>query len=375
MTLSNVYVGCFTEDIWNHYARPQWDTTIPSKGVEWFKFEHLTGSLRPQGSVGGDLFSPQYLALHPTLPVLYAAEFTHPARLSSFSILSNGQLERQHAIETQGSMASAVAVHPLGSFAYVSHLGDGALTACSLDGRGMATQAEVVTASAWPDSLHQQAKGMFAYEGFGSRYHQVRVTPDGAGLVLADVGTDALVTHPIDPDGRPSRRPISRIALPRGSAPRHVAFHPSGNVVYAVGERDGTLYALEMRGWVPRRISSSHPLAPREYQGTALPTELCFHDESSTLFVAVRGPDCIATLAIDDSGTPSTVHHEPSRGRDPRTVALDPTGKYLLVGNWRSNTICVFAIEESGRLRFLGKPIEVPSPSSIAFAPASSTQT
>jgi 6-phosphogluconolactonase len=372
MSLWHVYVGGFTEDIWTYYPRPARDTSEPSKGIERLLFDDLTGSLQRVDSTDGELFSPQYLALHPTLPVLYASEFARPGRLTSFAILRDGQLARQSTVETLGPMAVAVSVRSTGTFAYVGHLGDASIAICPLGPDGAVLGAERLIPNAVPQVETQAGTGLFAYGGSGSKHHQVRATPDGKALVVTDVGCDEVATYAVEADGRLSPQPIDRVAFPAGSAPRHLEFHRSGTIAYVVGEHDGMLHVLEAHDHVPHRILRSHPVVPPDYQRNGLPTELCLHLDGSALFIGVRGPDCIAAFGVDESGLVDALYHEPINGRNPRAVRLDPVGRHLLVGNWQSNSVAVFAIDERRRLRAVGEPVEVHSPSSIVFVAASS---
>jgi len=377
MALWNVFVGCYTQDLWTYFPRPDPDTTIPSEGIERFLFDDSTGSLRHVDTTR-DLLSPQYLELHPSLPVLYATEFARPGRLISFGINPNGRLERQSTIDSLGALAIAQGIHPTGTFAYVGHLGDGVLTACPLDADGAVLGAGHVSPSApqQPDlrSPRSQYLGGCLDDycaAEGSKLHQVRVTPNGDRLVVTDVGYDEVVTYALEPGGMVSPEPIARVKFPTGSAPRHVQFHPSGKIVYVVGEHDSRMYVLESEEYAPHGIMSSHSVVASDYQGNSLPSELQLHPDGRTLFVGVRRADCITAFAVDESGGAETLYCEPSLGRSPRAVKIDPAGRHLLVGNWHSNGISVFAIDDARRLRSLGEPVVVPSPSSIVFVLAS----
>jgi len=62
------------------------------------------------------------------------------------------------------------------------------------------------------------------------------------------------------------------------------------------------------------------------------------------------------------------VQHEPTGGKWPRNFTIDPTGKYLLVANQRSETITVFDVHpESGTLALNGHTAEIPSPVCLRF--------
>ncbi|GAA1826516.1 lactonase family protein [Pseudonocardia ailaonensis] len=355
--MTDVLVGCFTADLWRYFTRPDTDTTISSRGIERLVLDDDTGALRHTGVVADGVSSPQYLALHPRLPVLYAAEFARPGRISVLD-LGPGGLARRTTVESLGGMAVAVDVDPAGEVAYVAHLDDGALTACLLDERGGIREVRPVVAGTAQPVTQQR----FAYRGSGSKLHQVRVTPDGGGLVVADVGTDSVVTYPAGGD---RADPSGRIGFPEASFPRHVEFHPSGRVAYVVGEGDATLYVLHARDHVPVGIAAAHRLVPEGT--TALPSELHLHPDGRTLYIGLRRANAIAVLDVDDEGGVRLRGHEPSRGRNPRAVRVSPSGRHLLVGNWDSNTVVAFGIGEDGRPRPVGEPVEVPSPSSFAF--------
>ncbi|MCE0765975.1 lactonase family protein [Pseudonocardia kujensis] len=358
--MTDVLVGCFTADLWCYFTRPDTDTTISSRGIERLVLDDDTGALRPDGVAADGVSSPQYLALHPGLPVLYAAEFARPGRIAVLDVGPGGRLTRRASVDSLGGMAVAVTVDPAGDVAYVAHLDDGALTACLLDERGGIRVVRPVV----PGMAQPMTGERFAYRGSGSKLHQVRVTPDGGGLVVADVGTDSVVTYPAGAGPNPA--PLSCVGFPEASFPRHVEFHPSGRTAYVVGEGDATLYELEARQHVPVRIVAAHRLVPDGT--TALPSELHLHPDGRTLFVGLRRADAVAVLDVDGEGAVRLRGHEPSRGRNPRAVRVSPSGRHLLVGNWDSNTVVVFEIGEDGWPRPLGEPVEVPSPSSFAFA-------
>jgi 6-phosphogluconolactonase (cycloisomerase 2 family) len=58
-------------------------------------------------------------------------------------------------------------------------------------------------------------------------------------------------------------------------------------------------------------------------------------------------------------------------GKIPRSFAIDPTGKYLVVGSQMSNNIAVFAIgQKDGLLKQTGQPLDISAPVVISFVPA-----
>jgi len=369
MSLWNVYVGAFTKEFadevqkLNKTANIFWKgqyprfTATPSEGIERLVFDDATGAVRHLGNAARDLVSPQYLAPHPKQPVLYAAEWGRPSRLTAFAIGPDGTLERQSTIDTLGEFAVAVSIHPSGKAAYVAHWGDGSLTACSLDEAGNPVAAERIARSQPRD-------------GHESHLHQVRVSPGGNCLISTDLGLDEITTFEVEPDGAVSLESMARITFPAQSAPRHVEFHPSGKFVYVNGEHDSMVHVLDAEDGLPKRIRQSHSTRPPGYDGVNSCSELHLHPDGHRLYVGNRGADCVTVFTVDDGGELTIVGYQSTLGRSPRAVRLDPSGRYLVVGNRNTGGVVVFQVGEDPPLAPVGEPIEVPSPSSLVFVPA-----
>jgi 6-phosphogluconolactonase len=367
VTIWNVYVGTFTAEFQQEIQQLNTSTDIfwrgqhpgmqsePAIGLERFSFDDSTGALQYVESTSCEIATPQYIARHPTLPVVYAAEFGRPSYLSAFSINADGNLDRIARPDSLGQLAIAVNVHPSGEYAYVAHWGDGTLTAFPLDPAGRPGRAELVSAP----EVHQGAK---------AQHHEVCVTPSGNGVLVPDIGLGQLVVYATDHNGVLSSAPIARIQFPADCAPRHVAFHPSGRFVYMVGEHDSLLHVLEAEDGLPTNVLSSHSTRPPGYEGSNVPSELHFHPDGQTLYVGNRGSNHITIFAVDDSGGVKLIGQHSSLGRSPRAVRVDPTGNYLLVANRDSGGIAVFHIGPDRLLTPIGAPVGARQPSSIVFS-------
>ena len=78
--------------------------------------------------------------------------------------------------------------------------------------------------------------------------------------------------------------------------------------------------------------------------------------------------DSIAVFSVGADGALTLVEHESTRGEMPRNFALDPTGRWLIAGNQRSNTLAVFSIDQTtGALSPVGSLVSVGSPVSVLF--------
>ena len=381
MTRWNVYAGTFTKEFAEEIYRLKTSGTnwwrgnvksagdIPAvdtgaaywpaggklaRGLERFQFDDETGALAHTETITGDVRNPQYLAVHPAHPVLYAAEYARPGRLLTFGIAEDGRLEQRFATDSRGVLAVAVSVHPNGRVAYVAHWGDGTLSACWLDGDGCPADIEAIVRAPQrePDRAH---------------HHDVRVTPSGNGILVTDVGGDDLTVYAADANGALNTAATVRIGFPPGSGPRHIEFHPSGRHVYVVGEWDSTLYVLEAENSLPRKIVQSYPTVPPGYAGKNKTSELCLHADGQTLFVGNRDSDSIAVFTVDDSGQAEALGHYPSLGRGPASVKVAPSGRHLLVGNVYSGSLAVFGIDDDRRLWSAGEPVEARAPRYLVF--------
>ena len=270
MTVSNLYVGTFT-------ANWKWLSGRPGRGIYRFAFDDANGTLSYIDVTAG-LSSPQYLAAHPWLPVLYAVEGAEPGQLAAFAVNSDGSLSAQSKVASLGAIPVGVSVHPSGWRAYVVNYWSGGLVSVVLDKDGSVLTSQVMgpESDAEPDDAAQKS----------ARPHQIRPTPSGAGLLVVDAGRDDLVIYAADADGRPSDQPTARLDFPDKSAPRQIEFHPSGRFVYVVGESDSRLYVLAAEDGIPSHVHNSHAVVPAGYGGQNMPSELAYYPDARS---AVRG--------------------------------------------------------------------------------------
>jgi 6-phosphogluconolactonase len=88
------------------------------------------------------------------------------------------------------------------------------------------------------------------------------------------------------------------------------------------------------------------------------------------LYVSNRGHNSIAVFSVAGStGALALEQVISTEGDWPRNFTLDPTGRWLLVANQRSNSVVVFSRDrDSGRLTPTKQRIEIPSPVCLRFA-------
>ena len=73
-------------------------------------------------------------------------------------------------------------------------------------------------------------------------------------------------------------------------------------------------------------------------------------------------------VLVGANGALTLVEYEPTRGRTPRNFAIDPSGRWLIAANERSDTLAVFSIDQaSGSLSPVGPLASVGAPVSVLF--------
>ena len=202
--------------------------------------------------------------------------------------------------------------------------------------------------------------------------HGVFFDPSKKFLLTADLGADRILVErfdatagalePNDPEG---------VALPPGSGPRHLAFHPSGRFLYAINELFCTVAAFR---WDPEhgRLAPLRTVSalPDGFSGDNKSAEIALSPDGRFLYVSNRGDDALMVFAVGPDGRLAPAGRVPAGGRTPRHFAIDPSGRWLLVANQDSSSIVVFRIDPTTGLPCrVGEPIIVPEPGCVVFAP------
>ena len=189
--------------------------------------------------------------------------------------------------------------------------------------------------------------------------HQIRTTPKNDAVILVCRGNDKAASKAEDPgslkffgfkDGQLTNRVSVAPDGGFGFGPRHLEFHPTLPFVYVSRERENKLNVFRLVDGVidPQALFVKETLAaPDKLVSRQAACTLHAHPNGRFLYLANRaydtvksdgkdvfpgGENNIAVFAIDQSsGEPTLIQNEDVRGVYPRTFALDPTGRMLVV--------------------------------------------
>jgi len=213
--------------------------------------------------------------------------------------------------------------------------------------------------------LEHEGSGAKSPRQDNSHPHCVVVGPKGEWLAVGDLGIDRLVLYRLDEAGR--IRPDSRVDVEVGpaTAPRHVAFHPSGEWVFVNTEMSSEVVAVRL-GEEPELVSrcSSRPL---DQAAGGAPSDLVIHPGGKFLYSANRGSDTIAVVRFEE-GELELVETVGKGGRNARSLAISGDGAWLVAANQSSDALVSFRVDpESGRLTRVPGVAAVRAPACVGF--------
>lgn len=352
-----------------------------SEGIYVATFDDVSGTLGTP-RLAGRAVNPSFLALHPSLPILYAVaevpdvDGKPGGGVAAFSIdEATGSLQLLGSQSSGGAGPCHVTVDPAGKVVLAANYGGGSAICLRLTADG---RPEPVTAGS-PGGFLQHAYEREQGPGFNAgrqekpHAHSINPSSDGRFAIVCDLGLDKVFVHALD-TARGTLAPHTAAVLPAGAGPRHFAFHPDGRVGYAVNELDLTVtvlaYDAKAGTLTPLQTVPTLPTDVTDRTGFST-AEVVVHPTGRFVYASNRGHDSIAMYAVDAAtGRLDLLGVEPIRGKTPRNFALAPGGRFLLAAGQASDTVTVFAIDHStGRLSFTGTSIDVPMPMCIRWRP------
>ncbi|MER6917203.1 lactonase family protein [Streptomyces sp. NPDC000594] len=334
-------------------------TSAGGRGIIAATVDAGTGALSPTGATDA-LADPSYLALAPTAtgPVLYAVSEATEGAVAAFDIGGAAPSPLGDPVPVGGAGPTHLAVH--GRRLLTANYGSGSVSVLPLADDGSVGAAEAV--------LPHQGSGPDADRQLGPHAHQVVPAPGGRWVLAVDLGTDSVHVYARDP-GTGGLVRHGETALRPGTGPRHLAFHPAGSHVYVLNELEPTLtvcrWDAATGGLDP---VGETPVLPDGAAGPAYPSEVVVAPDGRYLWVANRGHDSIAVLALDPDGERAVLRTTvPCGGHWPRDLALDPAGRRLYAANERSGNVSWFTIEPgTGTPRWAGS-LDAPAASCVIF--------
>ena len=352
-----VYVGTYTAP----NTAPGGDVPSTAIGIYVFRMDMSTGGLTPIQTVASA--NPAYLALHPTLPVLYTCNETDPGSVSAYSIAADGQLTLVNSQPSNGAWPTHLSVHPSGKYLMAANYGTGNVPVFALTSSG-----SIGTMTA---NFQGQGNGSGPNKGRqeGPHAHQVITDPAALHVFDVDLGADKVNVLNLNlATGALTANEVPFANTAAGSGPRHMVFHPNRQHAYVLKELVADVDVFdyeEVRGALVWKQSIS--TLPSGFTGVKSGAEIRVTPNGKFLYTTNRGHNSVAGFSIGSDGKLTMLGTFPSGGVWPRGMSIDPTGAFLYVMNQNSDNILVYKIGADGTLSASGTVINTPVPVDMLF--------
>ncbi|MCL2404501.1 MAG: lactonase family protein [Defluviitaleaceae bacterium] len=194
--------------------------------------------------------------------------------------------------------------------------------------------------------------------------HAHFIMPKKIGMVevlcICDLGLDMVLV--LDD----TSNELTRLTLPGGFGPRHIAFHPNLHTAYIVGELAQAVVAVDYTNTRAVKVSPAVPVSPDNNISCAA---IRVSPDGRYLLVSNRGggADSLSILELDDAGNVvrlSDVYM--TRGRCPRDFDFTPKGDEIIVAYQDSDLIEVLSWD-NGVLVPKAVEIALPKPTCVVF--------
>jgi 6-phosphogluconolactonase len=327
-------------------------------GIRTFSLNEEDGSITQVGE-NGHLKGVSYFNLSPDRKFLYAVGND---QVSAFSVGEQGKIQWLNSQSSEGRGPSFVSTDQTGKFVFVANYGGGTISMYAVK----------------DDGSLQPATQSITYEGSSvnpdrqkePHPHMILTSPNNKYVFVPDLGTDKVMAYALDEAaGKITAAPTPFVQMKPGSGPRHFEIHPDQKTMFVLNELVGTVTSVSLEGdYGLKKVNQTYNLLPEGFSGQNSSADIHITPDGKFLYGTNRGPNSLAMFKVLKGGKLEFIGHESTRGETPRNFTIDPTGKYLLLANQRSDNLIVFRIDPaSGKLAFLHEYQNVPGPMCIKF--------
>lgn len=343
-------------------------TKKQSEGIYVYTFNNRTGELQHVSTTKG-VDNPSYLAIAPDKKHVYSVNESGSDRKGSVSALlldhGAGQLRLLNQQPSGGDGPCYINTDGDGTHVLVGNYAGGSLSVLPVQPGGkVGPPLQTIQHTGSSVNKNRQEK---------PHVHCVEFTPDHQFLLVPDLGIDKVGIYKYDPSSPLLLQEANPAyaALPPGSGPRHITFHPGGKWAYVIHELDGkvTAFRYEEGKLTPVQTVSTLPAA---YKGVISGADIHVSPDGKFLYASNRGDlNNIVYYAIDaKTGKLLRKGQQSTGGKTPRNFVIDPSGNFLLAANQDTDNIVVFKRNQvTGAIKPTGEEISISMPVCLKMLP------
>jgi 6-phosphogluconolactonase len=333
-------------------------TSVGGKGISVFDFNSRNGELNliKVSDVGPD---PSYFCYSGKKKLIYVLnevmEFkgTFGGGLTTLKYdAKTGGLEKLNEILIPYGGPCFISMSPDSSFLFVASYPNGSVAVVKLDGNGI------------PETITDTVV-YYKTAPKPSHAHMIMNDPSGKKVFVTDLGLDRIMVYDFDKyTGKLNQSAGDTVFLPAGSGPRHFTFNANGSKMYLINELGSKMMVLNVDGKKSPELIQTLPTFRKGFEENNYCADVHMGKNGKFLYGSNRGENTIVTYRVEPDGTLSLAGHTSCGGDWPRNFVIDPSGKFLLVGNQKSDSISVFKLSKT-----TGLPVE-PAKRFKVIAPA-----
>jgi YVTN family beta-propeller protein len=292
---------------------------------------------------------PEALAIESSGRWLYMLSQEVSGSVSLFEIQNDGTLVQSDCGTSQtcptGSVPEAIAIDPTGQFVSVTNGGGDTLSLYSIDqNTGQLTALSGLASRDTPAAVV-----------YYTDTNEATVTPRFAYVVNG--GGNSVSSYSINS----SSGILSTLGTPTvtGSNPSAIAIDLAGRFAYVSNSSSHNVSGYTISGTTGALSEINGSPFPLD-TGSFGPKSLCVDPSGRFLYVADTGSDTISAFGISSTdGSLTLLASSPATSVDPIAITVDPTGRFAYVANADpSNTVSAFSINPgSGELSAIGTPV------------------
>lgn len=335
-----------------------------SEGI--YRYRFADGRIDPQPLQVIPASHPSWLTLSADRRRLFAVNEQPAGAVSAFSLDQSHLVVPLNRVESQGAEPTHSSLSADGRFLFVANYGGSNAEGGSLAVLPVTAEGRLV---APVQQLRHAASKVNPQRQATPHVHSAVPSPDGRYLFASDLGADRVFAYRYDPDAAQPLSAFDAVALPPGSGPRHLWFGRDGRHAYLTLEMSAQVAVFDYHDGhltLKQTVSLTDSDDPASKAGGALHGST----DGRFLYVSNRGnANELVVFAIDPvNGRLSFVQRRSVDGDHPREFALDPTQRFVLVANQKSDQIVVIRRDPATGL--LGETLQVlkqAAPSDLTF--------
>jgi 6-phosphogluconolactonase len=307
--------------------------------------------------------NPSFLAIHQNKKWFYAVNESNPGKISSFVYDSvQNTISAVNTVSSGGSGPCHLSIDNSGQYVLAANYNSGSIAVLPIK-----TDGSLGTATS---TIQQTGTGPNSGRQSGPHAHMILQARNNF-VYCCDLGADKIFIYSLNTSTGVIASVGHDTSTITGAGPRHIVFHPNNSWAYVVCELTGTIEAFNVNNSTGS-LSRFQTITTIKQGATGDPAsaEIDITPDGKYLYASNRANNNnIVMYSINQaSGELTMLGHQPTNGKTPRSFAIDPSGRFLLVANQDGNSVVTLKIDPlTGLLSDTGLKTTVSFPLCVTF--------